>query len=82
MYMFKYVMKRLGLMLMTFSIILIVSFVLIKLLPIVIHVSQGQDRALIEAQLTARGYFDPIPVQFYTSPFGIRSYLSFLQPSY
>ncbi len=65
MYMFKYVMKRLGLMLMTFSIILIISFVLIKLLPIVIHVSQGQDRALIEAQLKGRGYYDPIPVQFY-----------------
>lgn len=64
MYMFKYIMKRLGLMLMTFLIIMIMCFVLIKLLPIVINVSIGQDADIIKAQIEARGYYDPIPVQF------------------
>lgn len=64
MYMLKYIMKRLGLMLMTFLIIMIMCFVLIKLLPIVINVSIGQDADIIKAQIEARGYYDPIPVQF------------------
>ena len=63
MYMFKYILKRLGLMVMTFLIIFTVCFVLIKLLPIVIDVAPGQDRDMIEAALEARGYKDPIPVQ-------------------
>ena len=64
MYMFKYICKRIGLMVMTFTIIFCICFVLIKLLPIPINVTIGQDRAIIEAQLEARGYFDPIPEQF------------------
>ena len=63
MYMFKYILKRIGLMLLSFSVIMLVCFVLIKMLPIVINVGPGQDRDLIEAQLKARGYFDPIMVQ-------------------
>ena len=65
MYMFKYIMKRLGLMLMTFAIIMTTSFILIKLLPIVITLAPGQDRDILEAQLKARGYYDPILVQFF-----------------
>lgn len=64
MYMFKYIMKRIGLTIMTFSIIMITCFVLIKLLPIVITLAPGQDRNILEAQLKARGYYDPIFVQF------------------
>ena len=64
MYMFKYVMKRIGLMLMTFAIIMATCFILIKLLPIVITLAPGQDRDILEAQLKARGYYDPILVQF------------------
>ena len=64
MYMFKYIMKRLGLLLLTFVIIEIICFVLIKSLPIVINVGIGQDRDIIEAQIRSRGYYDPIPVQF------------------
>ena len=64
MYMFKYILKRIGLMIMTFMIIFCICFVLIKLLPIPINVTIGQDRELIEAQLAARGYYDPIPQQF------------------
>ncbi|HJA02155.1 MAG TPA: ABC transporter permease [Candidatus Gallimonas gallistercoris] len=54
--MFKYVLKRLGLMLMTFCIIMLMCFVLIKLLPIVVTVQIGQDANIIYGQLEARGY--------------------------
>ena len=54
--MFKYVMKRLGLMVMTFAIIMLICFVLIKLLPIVVTISMGQDAAIVYRQLEARGY--------------------------
>ena len=64
MYMFKYVLKRLGLMLFTFTVIIIICFVLIKSLPIVINVNIGTDSEIIRAQLEARGYYDPIIVQF------------------
>ena len=65
MYMFKYILKRLGLLVMTFAIIEIICFVLIKSLPIVISVPIGKDHDLIEATIIARGYYKPIPVQFF-----------------
>ncbi len=65
MYMFKYILKRLGLMLMTFAIIMFTSFILIKLLPIVINVPLGQDREILEQALKERGYYDPILVQLF-----------------
>ena len=64
MYMFKYICKRVGLMIMTFTIIFLTCFVLIKLLPINTEAGFGQDTGKIIAQLNARGYFDPIPEQF------------------
>lgn len=63
--MFKYVLKRLGLLIMTFVVIMVASFVLIKLLPIPIHATMGQDKEYIEATLRARGYYDPIIVQLF-----------------
>lgn len=63
--MFKYVLKRIGLMLLTFFIIVVICFTLIKLLPIEVNVQIGEDRDKIIAQLVARGYYDPIPVQFF-----------------
>ena len=54
MYMFKYVMKRLGLMLLSFSVIMLICFVLIKLLPIVVTVQAGEDAKIVYAQLEAR----------------------------
>lgn len=63
MYMFKYVLKRIGLMLMTFCVIMVMCFVLIKLLPIPIDMAPGDDRDTIEETLRARGYYDPILVQ-------------------
>lgn len=65
MYMFKYVMKRIGLMLFTFVTIMIICFTLIKLLPITIDIQFGKDRDILMNQLKARGYYDPIPVQFF-----------------
>ncbi len=56
MYMFKYVLKRLGLMLMTFSIIFVMCFILIKMLPIVVSASTGDAADIMYAQLEARGY--------------------------
>ena len=45
MYMFKYILKRIGLMLMTFTIIFVMCFVLIKLLPVdLTSVGFGQER--------------------------------------
>ena len=64
MYMFKYICKRVGLMLMTFTIIFVTCFVLIKLLPIDYSVGFGEDTAKITAQLKARGYDKPIMEQF------------------
>ncbi len=60
MYMFKYVTKRLGLMLFTFLIIFTMCFVLIKLLPIPINVLPGQDPEIIMATLEGRGWITNI----------------------
>lgn len=62
MYMFKYVCKRIGLMLMTFSIIFVMCFVLIKLVPIDWEAigGIGEDTTKIKNQMLARGYDKPI----------------------
>ncbi len=66
MYMFKYICKRVGLMLLTFAIIFTVCFVLIKMLPVdTSTVGVGQDADKLKAQLTARGYDKPIMEQFF-----------------
>ena len=56
MYMFKYVMKRLGLMLFTFAIIFTMCFVLIKLLPIPTNVMPGQSAEIKFEILKGRGW--------------------------
>ena len=56
MYMFKYVTKRLGLMLFTFLIIFVMCFVLIKLLPIHVNVGPDQDPYIAYKQLEGRGW--------------------------
>ena len=60
MYMFKYVMKRLGLMLLTFSIIFVMCFVLIKLLPIHVNVGSDEDPYIAYKQLEGRGWITNI----------------------
>ncbi len=56
MYMFKYVTKRLGLMIFTFIIIFTMCFVLIKLLPIPVNIGAGQDPDIIYGILEGRGW--------------------------
>ncbi len=66
MYMFKYICKRLGLVLMTFTIIFVMCFVLIKLKPIDMNtVGIGQDGDKLRNLLEARGYLKPIPEQLF-----------------
>ena len=60
MYMFKYVLKRLGLMLLTFFIIFTMCFVLIKLLPIPTNALPGQDPEIIARTLEGRGWITNI----------------------
>ncbi len=63
MYMFKYIMKRIGLMLLTFLIILTICFVLIKMLPLPNPIVFGQDANLIQMRREKLGYNKPIIVQ-------------------
>lgn len=56
MYMFKYILKRLGLMLMTFAVIMVLCFTLIKLLPITVNAGSGEDANILWLKLQARGY--------------------------
>jgi len=66
MYMLKYICKRVGLMILTFTIIFVMCFVLVKLLPVDYKsASPGQDPEIAEAIWKARGYDKPIPEQFY-----------------
>ena len=60
MYMIKYVSKRLGLMLLTFSIIFTMCFVLIKLLPIPTTALPGQDPEIVMKTLEGRGWITNI----------------------
>ena len=58
--MFKYVTKRLGLMLFTFIIIFTMCFVLIKLLPIPTNALPGQDPEIVMKTLEGRGWITNI----------------------
>ena len=60
MYMFKYVSKRLGLMVFTFLIIFTMCFVLVKLLPIPTNALPGQDPEIIMKTLEGRGWITNI----------------------
>lgn len=70
MYMFKYVLKRLGLLLMTFLIIMLICFVLIKALPIVVNAGFGQDANLTYLQLEGRGYITDLQYDSYGNIIG------------
>lgn len=65
MYMFKYILKRIGLMLMTFSIIFIMCFVLIRLLPVNYSVGIGEDPTKKLAEFARRGYDKPLMEQLF-----------------
>ena len=61
----SYILKRIGLMILTFLIIATACFVLIKLLPLPAIKEQGRDAALILARREELGYGKPIPVQYF-----------------
>lgn len=63
--MFKYVIKRILLMLLTLFVILSLCFILIKLLPLPPLKGTQETQELLEAQRRARGYYDPIIVQYF-----------------
>lgn len=63
--MLKYIAKRIGLMFLSFFIIMTACFFLVKALPLVVNATLGQDAAIAEAQIIARGYRDPVLVQYF-----------------
>ena len=63
--MFKYIVKRILLMILTFFVISTMCFVLIKLLPLPAVKMQGRDVELVLARREAMGYNRPILVQYY-----------------
>ncbi len=70
MYMFKYVLKRLGLMVLTFLIIIVMCFVLIKLLPPIVALDPQLDPLVAYKQFEARGWIENIVKQ----PNGVYTY--------
>lgn len=74
MYLFKYIMKRLGLMLLTVVIIISLCFVLVKLLPNKADPGVGKDAELIQLQRDMMGYDKPILEQYYYYVFGRTAY--------
>lgn len=61
---FKYVLKRIGLMLMVFMVIMTICFFLIKLLPIQKEAQNAAQAAIEAARREALGYNEPILVQY------------------
>ena len=68
MYMFKYICKRIGLMLMTFAIIFVTCFALIRLLPIDTTVGFGQDTGKIIRELVNRGQLMEVDGEYVRTP--------------
>lgn len=77
MYMLKYTIKRILLMLMVFLVITTMCFVLVKLLPSTPADQFGKDKALIEARRELLGYNEPILKQYQYYWFGRTSYTFF-----
>ena len=62
--MLKYVLKRIGLMIITAFAIMTMLFILIRLLPNNVHAVLGGNQAQVEAMREAWGYNKPILVQY------------------
>ena len=65
MYLFKYILKRIGLALLTFFVITTISFVLVKLLPNTPMEQFGKDMELILKRREMLGYDLPILTQYW-----------------
>lgn len=64
-YTLKYILKRVLMMLMTFFIIMLICFVLVKLLPLPESAKYGVNAEIIQKSREARGYNKPILIQFF-----------------
>ena len=64
MYLFKYILKRIGLMLLTFFVIITMCFILVKLLPNIPAEQFGKDYELILKRREMLGYNKPIIIQY------------------
>ncbi len=62
--MLKYVLKRIGLMIVTFLIIISICFILVKLLPNTEATQFGKDMQIIEQRREQLGYNKPLIVQY------------------
>lgn len=62
--MFKYVLKRLTLMICVFLIIISMCFILVKLLPVTDAAQFGKDSAIVEMRREQLGYNKPLIVQY------------------
>ena len=65
MYLFKYILKRLGLLVFTFFIITTMCFVLVKLLPNKVTIPFGKEGELIQSRRDMLGYDLPIIQQYW-----------------
>ena len=65
MYMFKYILKRIGLMLLTFVVIMTMCFVLVKLLPLPELPQDKAQAAIILQRRELMGYNKPIIEQYF-----------------
>ena len=65
MYLFKYILKRIGLLFFTFMVIMTICFFLVKLLPLPNPKVFGQDEKIIAMQRELLGYNKPIIVQYF-----------------
>lgn len=65
MYMLKYTAKRIGLMIITFMIIMTICFVMVKLLPDTLPMAVGKDASLILRRRELLGYGKPILEQYW-----------------
>ena len=65
MYLFKYILKRIVLMLFTFLVIITLCFIFIKLLPNIPAEQFGKDMALIMQRREMLGYDLPIMQQYW-----------------
>ncbi len=74
MYMLKYALKRIGLMLMTFFIIITMCFIFVKLLPNDPPQLPNKDMAIIEERREMLGFNKPIMEQYMIFLFGRTAY--------
>lgn len=65
MYLFKYILKRLGLMIFTFFVIITICFFLVKLLPNMPQPAPGKDFDIIMQRREMLGYDKPIIEQYW-----------------